>query len=312
MPNTSRKVTVIGASGFLGSAVSRYLAEQGHAVTICLRKKLVSSSSDQFARVVTGDRNDSNFLNDAIKDSDAVFDFANSTKPATNFQNSDREYEMSVAPVLKLISKMIELKVPKLIFPSSGGTVYGECKNRCDEDAPLDPQTPYAACKVRCEEAIREAVAANDIAADIFRVANIYGPGQPAAKGTGVIAHWSYAFVRGLPLTVMGDERNLRDYLYIDDLCRLIARSLRDLSDSNTLNLASGESISILQLFELFQKAAETAVDAKFIPPRQSDNSNVDLDCTRLNAWAGKWNKTPMIDGIRNTIQWHRKQLLTD
>jgi UDP-glucose 4-epimerase len=308
-----RRVTILGASGFLGGSIARYLAGQGHHVRVCFRGKTAAGIKRQatvdqsgFADVLVGDSHDRDFLQQAIADADVVFDFASSTKPATNFQNPGREHNTTVLPLLDLLECMVAQNVKKLVYPSSAGTVYGECHQPCREDAPLSPQTPYALCKIKCEEKIQTYVADGRISAEVVRISNVYGPGQRATKGSGVIAHWSHAFVHGTNLQVIGDQRYRRDYLFIEDLCQLLECTLRDLSFSQIVNVASGKSLSILELFDAFQKAVGEKVAADFQPSRLTDNTNVELDCSQLLAYVGGHDFVPLEQGIARTLDWHR------
>lgn len=189
---------------------------------------------------------------------------------------------------------------PRVALLSSGGTVYDPATSPpYTEDSPVGPTTAYGRSKVGLEQALlgSQLPGGHKLVA---RVANVYGPGQPARRGQGVIAHWLQAAASGDPLVIIGDPRTVRDYVYIDDvvdLLEILHTITRPLPD--VVNVGSGEATSLEDLAKVVLDAiSDPEVAFERTPPRDFDLSQTWLEISRAERDLGWRPRTELADGV--------------
>jgi UDP-glucose 4-epimerase len=257
---------VVGASGFIGSALSRKLRADGLPVGSFTRTVPFMTEAEGLAR--------------GIETSETVFWLAASVNPAVAEERPDLvEHDRSQFDAL-LRSLEATRHVPRVILLSSGGTVYDPSSEPpyC-EDSPVRGTTAYSRAKLALEAALR-AADIPDRCKVVVRAANAYGPGQPARKGQGVIAYWLQAALNRRPLILLGDPDTVRDYVHIDDLVDALYRLHAHGGDlPPTLNIGSGTRTTLGELADTVVSVvddAPLAVEAR--PARSCDLPSTWLD----------------------------------
>ena len=281
--------------------MTRHLANLGHSVTAFWRRPEPSIAAHENVSSVIGDLRDVWTLADALADTDIVFHFASATYPSRFFSNPTAEYWEALQPLMVLMETAARAGVKKMVYPSSGGTIYADSQEPRTEDSALDPRSPYAVFKVTAEHLLKHAARTGQFSVDIFRVGNPYGPGQRIRPGQGVLPHWLDAARKRQTLNVFGDGSAQRDYIYIDDLCKLMETSCDQLENSETLNLGTGIPTSLLELLECLQNVLPEKADVEFLPGRDSDISSIVLSPKRVLARIPGFEFTALQEGIRRT-----------
>jgi UDP-glucose 4-epimerase len=300
--NHSRRIVVLGARGFLGSNVTRHLAAAGHQVTAYWRKSRTDLLHFPNLTSVVGDLRDLPCLSNAIKDADVVYHFASSTHPSRFFDDPAEEYSEALAPLIGLMNIASANGVRKIVFPSSGGTIYADSDRARSEVSPIDPRTPYAVSKVAAEQLLLHASRQRQFSVDVYRIGNPYGPGQRPRPGHGVIPHWIEAIRNRQPVQLFGDGSAARDYVYVDDLCRLMALSCDRLAQSDLFNLGTGTATSLTSLLEHVLELVGHDCPVERLPSRASDIHSVALSPTRLLRLAPDFQFTPLRWGLAQTL----------
>ncbi len=295
-------VVVLGASGFLGSAMTKHLAEANHHVTAYSRQP--TPIADQFANVksVNADLRDTWILADAIRDADVVYHFASATHPSLFFSNPSAEYWETLQPLMVLMETAARVGVRKIVFPSSGGTIYADSDSPRTEDSPTDPRSPYAIMKLTAEQLLHHAARLGQFTVDVFRVGNPYGPGQRSRPGQGVLPHWIDAIQDKQPIKVFGDGSAERDYVYIDDLCKLMSVSLNRLDQSDTFNLGTGTATSLAKLVGHLETLIGDSLNVSYLPRRPSDIQSFALASDRLLKNFDGFEFKPLSVGIQRVL----------
>ncbi|OLF12651.1 hypothetical protein BLA60_04975 [Actinophytocola xinjiangensis] len=235
---SSAPAAVVGASGFLGTVLVRTLRAGGVRVAEYTRE----------TPFLTGP----GVPDDQLLSARTVFWLATSINPAVADAEPWRAQEDrdTFASMLRTVGQLAN--PPRIVLISSGGTVYdpaGEPPYR--EDSPTVPPSAYGQAKLAMEGCLLTAGPVGERGL-VARVANAYGPGQPAASGQGVIAYWMRALARGEPITLFGDPSTTRDFVYVDD----IAEALAAVHDHHAgplppvLNVGSGVPTSLGDLAE--------------------------------------------------------------
>jgi UDP-glucose 4-epimerase len=131
-----------------------------------------------------------------------------------------------------------------------------------------------------------------EIRSVVLRVSNVYGPGQPCGRGQGVIAEWKNALATGKKIEVYGSLNSYRDYIYIDDLCEGIFKTLSLNERFKVLNIGSGIPTKLSQVLKIFSKYKFTETQIEIFGGRNTDRNGYFLDTTEIRKmleWEAKY-----------------------
>lgn len=302
-------IGVFGANSFIGRAIVRDLLRQGRRIVAFGRAFPPDYEERIGARVDTRivDFADSVSVYGALQGIDHVINLVNSSSPALGNSRMEEDITSNILPHVSFLQSCRLSSVTRLLFVSSGGTVYGEPKYvPIDEDHPTKPLVSYGMTKLVVEQYIQMLMRDSAIGYTILRVSNPFGPGQVLRKGQGLIASILERHARGLPVGVFGDGQTQRDYLYIDDLCEAITCALDAPQMQETLNIGTGVGRSILDIIAAFERALGEPLAVAFLPARPTDTRSNVLDCGRAQRLLGWTARTPFDDAIRQTVAAYR------
>ena len=300
------RIVVLGASGFLGSSMTRHLANQGHDVIAYWRQPRPDIAKLPNVTSMIGDLRDAWVLGKAFHDTDIVYHFASSTYPSRFYFDPGSEYSEALQPLLVMMETARQHQVRKIVFPSSGGTVYADIATPRTEDSPVDPRSPYAVFKLAAEQLLHHAARQGHFSVDVFRLGNPFGLGQRARPGQGVVPHWMDALNRREPIVIFGDGSAERDYVYIDDVCRMMTMSCSDIDQSGTYNVGTGVPTSLRQLASIIQELTRDELRIEYVPNRISDIASIALSPDRILSRMPGFEFTPLSQGLCNTLEHHR------
>ncbi len=298
MPAAPR-AAVVGADGFIGRALTVALSSMGVQVDAYSRGR----------RLYRGPS-----VTPAVRDSAVIFYLASSITPALGDAHPDwvAADHARFAALLRGLARLDS--PPAVVLSSSGGTVYEPGMHPpYAEDAPLRATSLYAAAKIALEAELADH--ADAVPGAIVRLSNVYGPGQHAAKGYGVIAAWLRSAAQHGNIVMIGDASHTRDYVYIDDvtgcLC-LLYRAIRAreggaaiLADAAggraplVLNVGSGHGTSLSQIAGIVQDVLGRELRVQAQPARRHDRPHMWLDCGRAERILGWRARTCLRDGIQ-------------
>ncbi|MFK8112852.1 MAG: NAD-dependent epimerase/dehydratase family protein [Rubripirellula sp.] len=306
LPENRRRIVVLGAAGFLGSSMVRFLAAAGHDVVAYWRQAQPEIAKLENVTSFVGDLRDTWTLAEAFQDADLVYHFASSTYPSLFYADPSAEYSEALQPLLVMMETAQQQGVRKIVYPSSGGTIYADSPLARTEDSPVDPRSPYAVFKLAAEQLLHHAARQNHFCVDVFRVGNPYGPGQRTRPGQGVLPHWIDALHNASPIRIFGDGSACRDYVYVEDACRLMAIACDRLEESGTFNLGTGDATSLTELVTIIEGLIHYPPEVEYLPGRASDIASISLCPTKVLAEIDDFQFTSLNDGLRKTLQHHQ------
>ena len=237
-------VLVTGGAGFIGTYLCRFLHEKSHHI--------ISLDTNHTGEVpwdcITADIRDGLQL-DGI---DLIVHLAAQISVPRSIDNPDETLSVNVDGTSSIISAAESSGVQKIIFASSAA-VYGDSDTiPIPETAPLIPQSPYAVSKIIGEELLRR----SQIQTCALRFFNVYGPGQSINGGyAAVIPAFKNAVSTGKQCTIYGDGTQIRDFIHVSDLVRIIGLAIESDDLPSELNIASGEGTTLLQLIEILSNS---------------------------------------------------------
>ncbi len=300
----SNGILIIGAAGFLGSALSRKLQEQGLPVHRLLRSPLPSLGRQDTVHI--GSLEDTALIRAILPKCGTVFHLASATTPASSASSPSMEAELNLLPTLRLLEAMQGFPAIRLIFTSSGGTLYGNPTTPAvTETAPLSPLSYHGTGKLAIESFMHTFQHLSGQNITVLRPSNLYGPGQSLREGFGLIRTMLENARCGNPVNIWGDGESVRDFLYIDDMVDACCRALSNYHTGwRVFNVGSGEGHSINQIRRMVEEISGMPVPAIYHPSRPGDVRRIVLDSSKLHSELG-WNPVvPLAEGIRRTWHW--------
>lgn len=281
------KIVIFGAGGFIGQHLTESLASsfQGDIVAFDRFSSYKLDTNPPFSdlknvQVVAG-----NFLNrsevSAVLDSATyVFHLVSSTNPAASAHDPFIDMDTNVRSSIELFELCVEHDVKKVIFPSSGGTIYGDVNSDSISETTIpEPRSPYGIGKLSIEHYLRYFKFTHGLDYVVFRIANPYGPGQNIYGKQGVIPIFMNKFLLSEPLDVYGDGGMIRDYLYIDDLIQMVTKAYDKDNEHNEYNIGSGTGTTVNELINVIERSSGHTVrrNSVEVPPAFVNKSVLDI-----------------------------------
>lgn len=250
------KVLVLGANGFLGSHIVDSLVTEGFEVRAF--DMYTDYNDTRFCQNASVEIFEGNFLNQtdletALEGISYVIHLVSTTNPATAESDPIIDIDTNIRGSVELFQKCVaNKKIKRIIFTSSGGTVYGEhdVSHPISEMDSTWPVSPYGIGKLAIENYLHYFDNKFNQSYTVFRVANPYGERQPTVRKQGVIPIFTDKILSDEPITVYGDGSMIRDYIYVKDVADIISKSLKKNLRHSVYNVGSGMGLSINQIIE--------------------------------------------------------------
>jgi UDP-glucose 4-epimerase len=247
-------ILVTGGAGFIGSHMAKRHLDDGHRVVVvddlsAGRREKVPEK----ARFVQEDIAETD-LEPLLREEKIDFVSHHAAQIDLRHSVSDplHDARANILGSLKLLEACRRAGVRRVLFSSTGGALYGEPEGGrpASEDHPTNPVSPYGCAKLSIEKYLHYYNVIHGFQTQIFRYANVYGPGQNGTGEAGVVAIFAEAILHGRKPKVRGDGEQTRDYIYVGDLVEAAARAASR-GGSGTWNLGTGVETSVNRLFEL-------------------------------------------------------------
>lgn len=302
------RAAVLGGCGFIGSHVCRALVARGYVVRIFEKtyasRKLIRDIEGE-VEIVEGDITRPDDVLAAIEGCETVVNLVHTTVPGSSMRDPAYDVESNVVASVRWLSRLGETGARKVVFVSSGGTVYGVPRtDLIDEGHPTEPISSYGITKLAIEKYVAMFATMCGARHVILRPSNVYGEGQRLHIGQGVIGVLADHALRGEPLEVWGEGKSLRDYLYVSDLVSALVALLDYEGPQHVFNVASGEGRSVLDILEVLRGQLARLPDVTHTPARSFDVPANVLDYSRLRAETGWGPRVSLEEGVARVLRW--------
>lgn len=298
---------VLGANGFLGSHLVDSLNENKHFVR-AFDKYVDDKTRFNYSKnieIFHGEFLNESDLAKSLENIDYVFHFISTTTPISSEDNPLVEIDTNIRYSVELFSRCVDKRVKKVIFASSGGSVYGNSSaDLISEDVTPNPISPYAIGKLSIEKFLGYFEAKFGLESVIYRISNPYGSRQSLNARQGVIPIFLNQVIKDQPITVYGDGSMVRDFIYVTDVVKMITESFQS-AKSNVYNLGSGAGVSVNEIVDaIYSVVGQTTKLNHVAAPSTFVQKNV-LDVTKFTNEFGITAEMSVYDGIKATWEYY-------
>lgn len=303
---------VVGGNGFIGSHLSERLLREGYEVAVLDRFKSGVNNLWEISgqiEIFRGSYLDQELLRTAMKGMDYVFHYASSTTPATSIADPDYEIESNLLGSVRLLQIARDEGVKKVIFPSSGGTIYGEPKRLPvrEEDCAL-PSNPYAISKWAVERYLHHFHELYGLDYLILRYSNPYGERQSPYGKQGVIPIFLNRIKHNQRPVIYGDGSMVRDYIYINDIIEATSILFERVIKDKVFNVGSGIGVSLNEIIKtMYSILGEEIRPIYEINSSRTYVTSIVLDIAKIETKTGWKPSTSIEEGIRKTWIWIKR-----
>jgi UDP-glucose 4-epimerase len=294
MSSGIKTALVTGGSGFIGKALIARLRRSGVKVR---NLDFVADGAGEGVQLFQGSFLDHGLMREAMAGVDCVFHLAATTFTREANKNPARDAQENILGTLNLLDYACEAGVRRVVFCSSGGTVYGPSQIEViPETAATNPISAYGVSKLSCEKYMRlydarngSGVGNGSLTTISLRVANPYGAGQNIGKAQGALTTFCYRAVRGERIEIWGDGGTERDYIDVRDVAdALFAAAQAETVSGTEINIGSGRGASLNELIAAISEKLGKEIEVDYRPARTFDVRRNVLDVTKaaeLLAW---------------------------
>lgn len=301
---------ILGAAGFIGVNLTKQLSkEHENRITVVdrdlkffeplRRLELTNVSYEESSLSVDED------FESLLKGQEVVFHLVSTTFPTTSNQAIAQELEANVIMTTKLLEACVKTQVKKVVFISSGGTVYGkETKCPLREDTPTNPISSYGVQKLTIEKLLYLYNYMYGLDYRVARLANPYGPYQRPNGLLGAATTFTFKALMNEEINVYGDGSVVRDYIYIDDAIRGILNIMTEGARHRVYNIGCGYGTSIKELLEIIQEVLGKELAINYLDGRKVDVPVNYLNIERYEKEFGSLNSISLREGIKKTAEF--------
>jgi UDP-glucose 4-epimerase len=307
------KCLILGGGGFLGSHLADALLDAGHSVRIFERPNLLHFRV--FGPLEPIEWREGDFLNTddltgALSGCDVVFHLISTTLPRSSNENPAYDVDTNVVATIRLLEAACRVGVRKIIFASSGGTVYGVPQEiPIKETHPTEPTCSYGICKLATEKYLHLYNVMYGLEYRVLRMANPFGERQRTSTAQGAISVFLQKAIHDEVIEIWGDGSIVRDYFYVHDAVNAFLAAANHEGCHRVFNVGSGIGRSLNDVIASIDSLIGRQVRKRYASGRSFDVPANVLDITRAREHL-LWRPSISFDeGLARTLAWMQKDL---
>lgn len=301
-----KKILITGGAGFIGSNLADKLIEKGYEVAIIDNLSTGSKSNlNKKAKFYKADIQDKKVANIFAKEKpDAVFHYAAQISVRDSVSDPIKDAQTNILGSLNILENCKKFGVKKVIFSSSGGSIYGETNvYPTNEDCKEIPLSPYAITKLAVEKYLNYYFKSFGLEFVALRFANIYGPRQNSKGEAGVIAIFTDKMMAKHPVVINGEGEQTRDFVFVEDI---VSASILALEKPVTgiYNLGTATETNINTIFLKLKEIIKSDCKEEHGPAARGESGRSCLDYSKAKEVLGWEPKFNLDEGLKQTVNW--------
>ena len=303
------KILITGGAGFIGSHLVEGLLSNEYEILIfdnCLTGKKENLEFTGNFKFINDDFGSESSLEKIEKfDPDICFHLAAQSSVVVSVENPALDFEHNILQPIKLIQVLLRSSCKKLVFTSSGGTIFGEpfVIPTAEEDYADEPESPYGVAKKRLNELIKIMTKNSDLKYSILNLSNVYGPRQDPHGEAGVVSIFANKYLNDEEPIIFGDGEQTRDYIYVKDVVSALIKSSK-IDENHFLNIGTGIETSVNDLAKSMKSQFNSEINPIYKPAREGELNRSVLNNTKAKKeldWKPEYN---LDDGMKQVFNW--------
>jgi UDP-glucose 4-epimerase len=303
------RILVLGGSGFLGSHIVDQFLREKHDVTVYDLYPERFRRSPSGIKFVTGDFGNVGALDELIATGfDAVIHCVSTTTPKSSNESPEFDIQSNVIGTLYLLDICAKRSIGKLVFLSSGGTVYGDIGDLdvVDETHSVRPMCSYGVSKLSIEHYLDVYKHLRGLNYVALRLSNPYGERQSPLRALGALTVFLHRTLRSQCVEIWGDGSVTRDFIYVGDVANAVYLATVN-PISGIYNVGTGTGLSLRDILTHITQVVGMEPSVTWLASRSFDVPRIVLDATKLRKATDWSNVTSLEDGISITADWLQK-----
>ena len=299
------RYVVLGGSGFIGSSIIKELINKECKI-ICLDLIKPDFNYDNLEYINMSFNKEYDFET-ILKEDDIVIHCISTTNARSN-KTTYQDFDENVLSTIKLLDACVSKKIKRLIFLSSGGTVYGNSKTLpLKEEYANNAISTYGLQKYVIEQTLYLYKVQYNLDYIVCRIGNIFGANQTIERGVGVICTFVNKIINNEEIQLFGDGNSIRDYIYVTDVIDAIIKLIDYNGKETIFNIGSGIGYTVNELLDIIINNLDKKPIINKIPVYNTDVDNNILDITKIKREIGFNPKYTIEEGIKEVIKLTKK-----
>ena len=305
----NKNILITGGLGFIGSHIANELLNDNQIVIVDNLStgniNNLNNPNHENLKIIKEDIRNVD-LDEVTSDIDYIFHLAAMASVPLSIDRPVECNDINLNATINLLKSAVDNNVKKIVF-SSSSAVYGENRNMpLKESEPLMPMSPYAASKASCELYLRSFYDSYGLNYTVLRYFNVFGPGQDKnSQYAAVIPNFISAMLEGNQPEIYGDGEQTRDFVFVKDIVKANINAAK--SDYNgVINIASGEKLSINQLFDIVKRTLGSDLEPKYLPKRAGDIKHSLADTSKMGKINFEIDHNNFEKQLEETINWFK------
>lgn len=265
------KILIMGGNGFIGKNIIHYFKEKGIETDVYDLFPAPNGIKSYQGNILTDDH-----LEEIIAQYDTIIYLITSVSPKKSMDFPELSYTQDMPMLLRTLDCCIKGNTKRVIFASSGGTVYGECSgpSNDEEDTKEQPINHYAICKLASEKVLQLYNKLYEMENIVLRIANPYGVGQNPMSGVGAVTTFAKKMLNNETVVLYGDGSTSRDFIHIEAVAQAFYKAYNwdfDKTIMPVFNIGSGQDITLKRIIEVLSEELEIEPQIEYLPDRNFD-----------------------------------------
>ena len=305
---------VTGGAGFIGSHLVEGLLARGVAVRVLDnfatgKRENIAHVTDQI-ELLEGDVRNLTTVRSAMRNVDVVFHEAALPSVERSVKNPLESNEVNITGTVNILLAARDTNVPRVVFAASSAAYGNTTQLPKEESMTPEPLSPYAVSKIAGEQYAKIFQQLYGLSTVSLRYFNVFGPRQdPTTQYAGAIAKFISCALESKPYPVFGDGEQSRDFTYVSNVvdANLLAAEAQ-LAGAPLMNIAYGKRATLNEIIGMLNELTHQNLPAQYLPERAGDVRHSHANLKRAQDILGYAPKVDLLEGLRRTLEWYRKQ----